>query len=272
MKKLALAIALASCSLAVFADEAATTQAPATAAATTTVAQVASTAAAQVVEAAVADLETLAVLNSLRQKYPATNFTSVVKAPLAGIFEITMGKNIAYTDAEGRYLMFGSLYDMQTRQDLTAPKRAAAEKVDVSKFPLADAFTRVKGDGSRKIYLFTDPDCPYCHDLENKIFTQLDNVTIFTFMFPIESLHPQAKAKAESIWCLPEADRAGAWDNMMRGVMPAPQKCANPIDRNIGLAESLGVQGTPTMFSEDGRKMPGLGTLERLESWLKGGA
>lgn len=284
MKKLALAIALASCSLAVFADEAATNQAPAAAVATTTAAQVAPTAALQVVAPAPAlapvvaaapapaDLESLAVLSSLRQKYPATNFTSVVKAPLAGIFEITMGKNIAYTDAEGRYLMFGSLYDMQTRQDLTAPKRAAAEKVDVSKFPLADAFTRVKGDGSRKIYLFTDPDCPYCHDLENKIFTQLDNVTIFTFMFPIESLHPQAKAKAESIWCLPEADRAGAWDNMMRGVMPAPQKCANPIDRNIGLAESLGVQGTPTMFSEDGRKMPGLGTLERLESWLKGGA
>ncbi|MBC2693542.1 MULTISPECIES: DsbC family protein [Pseudomonas] len=283
MKKLALAIALASCSLAVYADEAVTTQAPAAAATTNTAAQVAPTAAPQVAApapapvaaaapAAPADLESLAVINSLRQKYPATNFTNVVKAPLAGIFEITMGKNIAYTDAEGRYLMFGSLYDMQTRQDLTAPKRAAAEKVDVSKFPLADAFTRVKGDGSRKIYLFTDPDCPYCHDLENKIFTQLENVTIYTFIFPIESLHPQAKAKAESIWCLPEADRAVAWDNMMKGVMPASSKCANPIDRNIGLAESLGVQGTPTMFSEDGRKMPGLGTLERLESWLNGGA
>jgi thiol:disulfide interchange protein DsbC len=299
MKKLALAIALASCSLAAYADEAATLQAQATAAATNTVALATQAAVAQQGVApapapvaaapapapapvaaapapapapAPADLESLAVINSLRQKYPATNFTSVVKAPLAGIFEITMGKNIAYTDAEGRYLMFGSLYDMQTRQDLTAPKRAAAEKVDVSKFPLADAFTRVKGDGSRKIYLFTDPDCPYCHDLENKVFTQLDNVTIYTFMFPIESLHPQAKAKAESLWCLPAADRAGAWDNMMKGVMPTPQKCANPIDRNIGLAESLGVNGTPTMFSEDGRKMPGLGTLERLESWLSGGA
>lgn len=293
MKKLALAIALASCSLAVFADDAAAPQAPA-AAATTSTAQVAPTAApapaaavdtlktavaavatgvaAATGEPVPADLESLAVINSLRQKYPATNFTSVVKAPLAGIFEITMGKNIAYTDAEGRYLMFGSLYDMQTRQDLTAPKRAAAEKIDVSKFPLADAFTRVKGDGSRKIYLFTDPDCPYCHDLENNIFPQLDNVTIYTFMFPIESLHPQAKAKAESIWCLPEADRGIAWDKMMKGVVPAPQKCTNPVGRNIALAESLGINGTPTMISEDGRKMPGLGTLERLESWLNGGS
>ncbi|WP_082118754.1 DsbC family protein [Pseudomonas veronii] len=278
MKKLALAIALASCSLAAFADET-TTRAPA--AATVSAVQAAPSAAPQVIPpspvaavspAAPVDIESLAVINGLRQKYPATNFTSVVKAPLGGIFEVTMGKNIAYTDAEGRYLMFGSLYDMQTRQDLTAPKRAAAEKIDVSKFPLADAFTRVKGDGSRKIYLFTDPDCPYCHDLENKVFTELDNVTIYTFMFPIESLHPAAKAKAQSIWCLPEAERAGAWDSMMKGVTPPPQKCANPIERNISLAESLGVNGTPTMFSEDGRKMPGLGTIERLEAFLNGGA
>lgn len=278
MKKLALAIALASCSLAAFADET-NTQAPATGTASATQAapnagpQVATPSpTAAVAPGAPVDLESLAVINGLRQKYPATNFTSVVKAPLAGIFEVTMGKNIAYTDAEGRYLMFGSLYDMETRQDLTAPKRAAAEKIDVSKFPLADAFTRVKGDGSRKIYLFTDPDCPYCHDLENKVFPQLDNVTIYTFMFPIESLHPAAKAKAESIWCLPEAERAVAWDRMMKGVTPAAQKCANPIEKNISLAESLGINGTPTMISEDGRKMPGLGTVERLEAFLNGGA
>ncbi|WP_050545907.1 DsbC family protein [Pseudomonas syringae] len=216
------------------------------------------------------DLETLAMLNTLKQKYPATNFTKVEKSPLAGIFEITMGKNIVYSDSEGRYLMFGNLYDMTTRQDLTAPKRAAAEKIDVSKFPVADAFTRVKGDGSRKIYLFSDPDCPYCHELESQVFTKLDNITIYTFMFPIESLHPQAKAKAESIWCLPEGERAAAWDKLMAGTAPAAANCDNPVARNVSLAESLGIQGTPTMISADGRKMPGMTSADRIEAWLNG--
>ncbi|SDJ06694.1 DsbC family protein [Pseudomonas abietaniphila] len=271
MKKLAVALALASCSMAAYAQDAQTAPTPAhVAAAPVAVAQVAPEVAPAPAAAPAGDLETLAVMATLKGKYPATNFTNVAKSPLSGIFEITMGKNIAYTDSEGRYLMFGSLYDMQTRQDLTAPKRAAAEKVDVTKFPLADAFTRVKGDGSRKIYLFSDPDCPYCHQLETDVFANVDNVTIYTFMYPLDSLHPNARAKAESIWCMPEAGRAAGWDAMMRGQAPVAKKCDNPIERNVALGQSLGVQGTPTMFAEDGRKLPGMVPAERIEAWLKG--
>lgn len=269
MKKLAVAIALASCSLAAFAQAPApaaeAAQAPAAAAPAAAPAAVAAPAAA-------ADIEIMTVINTLKSKYPSTNFTNVERAPIDGIYEITMGKNIAYTDSSGRYLMFGSIYDMQTRKDLTAPKRAAAEKIDVSKFPLADAFTRVKGDGSRKLYLFSDPDCPYCKKLETEVLSKLDNVTIYTFMYPLESLHPQARAKAESVWCLPEAGRAAAWEALAQGTQPPAKNCDNPIERNIALAESIGFQGTPAMVSEDGRKMPGLVSAERLEAWLNGGS
>ena len=173
MKKLAVALALASCSLAAFAQ--AESPAPEVAQA-----PVAATAPAAAAVAPAADIEIMTVLNTLKGKYPSTNFTNVERAPIDGLYEITMGKNIAYTDATGRYLLFGSVYDMQTRKDLTAPKRAAAEKIDVSKFPLADAFTRVKGNGSRKLYLFSDPDCPYCKKLETEVLSKLDNVTIYT--------------------------------------------------------------------------------------------
>lgn len=267
MKKLAVAIALASCSLTAFAQTASPTPAEAQAPATAAV-QAAPVAA----PGPAADLETMAVLATLKGKYPSTNFTNVEKAPLEGIYEITMGKNIAYTDAQGRYLLFGSLYDMVARKDLTAPKRAAAEKIDVSKFPLSDALIRVKGDGSRKIYLFSDPDCPFCQKLETDTFSKIDNVTIYTFMFPIDSLHPNARSKSESIWCLPESGRAAAWDALIRGTPPAPKNCDNPIDRNVALAESLGFEGTPAMVSQDGRKMPGLVPAERLEAWLNGGS
>ena len=265
MKKLAVALALASCSLAAFAQ--AESPAPEVAQA-----PVAATAPAAAAGAPAADIEIMTVLNTLKGKYPSTNFTNVERAPIDGLYEITMGKNIAYTDATGRYLLFGSVYDMQTRKDLTAPKRAAAEKIDVSKFPLADAFTRVKGNGSRKLYLFSDPDCPYCKKLETEVLSKLDNVTIYTFMYPLESLHPQARAKSESVWCLPEAGRAAAWEALAQGTQPPAKKCDNPIERNIALAESIGFQGTPAMVSEDGRKMPGLVSAERLEAWLNGGS
>lgn len=267
MKKLAVALALASCSLAAFAQ--AESPAPEVAQAPVAATAPAATAAAA---APAADIEIMTVLNTLKGKYPSTNFTNVERAPIDGLYEITMGKNIAYTDATGRYLLFGSVYDMQTRKDLTAPKRAAAEKIDVSKFPLADAFTRVKGNGSRKLYLFSDPDCPFCKTLESDVLAKIDNVTIYTFMYPLDSLHPQARAKAESVWCLPEAGRAAAWEALAQGTQPPAKKCDNPIERNIALAESIGFQGTPAMVSEDGRKLPGLVPLARLESFLNGGS
>ncbi|MDR9837066.1 MULTISPECIES: DsbC family protein [Herbaspirillum] len=216
--------------------------------------------------------ETDQVLANLKKKYPNTTFNSVEPAALPGLYEFTMGKNIAYTDKEGRYFMFGSLYDMDTRQDLTAPKREALSKIDVSKFPLQDAIVRVKGKGTRKLYLFTDPDCPYCKQLENATLPKLDDVTIYTFMFPIDQLHPQARAKAEAFWCLPENVRAEAWDKFMTtgALPPMNAKCENPVAKTIALGDSIGVRGTPAMFSEDGRSLPGAVPLDKLEAFLNG--
>ena len=221
--------------------------------------------------AAHASPETDSVMATLKIKYPNTNFTSVEATPIPGIYELTMGKNIAYTDKEGHYFLFGSMYDMEKRQDLTASKREAANKIDVSKLPIQDAIVRVKGKGTRKLYLFSDPDCPYCKQLEAQAFPQLDDVTIYTFMFPLDSLHPQASAKSESIWCLPAAQRAAAWDKLVTQNVPAPAaKCDNPIKRIAALGDGLGVRGTPTLFSADGRILPGTADAARIDAWLNG--
>jgi thiol:disulfide interchange protein DsbC len=216
--------------------------------------------------------ESDAVLATLKQKYPNTSFQSVDETPLKGpIYEVTMGRNIAYSDSQGHFFLFGSLYDMEKRQDLTAPKRDAANRVDVSKLPLEDAIVRVKGKGTRKLFLFTDPDCPYCKQLERESLPKLDDVTIYTFMFPIDSLHPNSRAKAVSIWCLPAKDRAAAWDKMMTTNVPPPAAtCDNPVQKLSDLGESLGVHGTPTLFSSDGRIMPGAAPAERIDAWLNG--
>lgn len=221
--------------------------------------------------AAYASPETDSVMATLKMKYPNTNFSGVEETPIPGIYELTMGKNVAYTDKDGHYFLFGNLYDMEKRQDLTAPKRDAANKIDISKLPIQDAIVRVKGKGTRKLYLFSDPDCPYCKQLEAQAFPQLDDVTIYTFMFPLDSLHPQASAKSESIWCLPAAQRAAAWDKLVTQGTPAPAaKCDNPIKRIASLGDSLGVRGTPTLFSADGRILPGAADAARIDAWLNG--
>jgi len=204
----------------------------------------------------------------LKEKYPATAFTSVGKAPLNGLYEVAMGKNIAYTDASGRYFIFGHIYDMVTQEDLTAAKLQSINKIDWSRLNLANAIKVVKGNGSREFAVFSDPDCPYCQKLEKELGA-LDNYTMHLFLFPIAGLHPSAPDKAQSIWCA--KDRYAAWkDVTLSGKVPAKKECANPIDENIKVAGDMGIQGTPTMIRKDGVIMPGAAPAARVDEWLNG--
>lgn len=225
---------------------------------------------AAMVGVASADDGTGAILAKLKEKYPATTFTSVKQSEVAGVYEVMMAKNMAYTDASGRYFIIGRLFDMQTQTDLSSERLAEADKIDFNALPLKDAIKRVKGDGSRKLALFSDPDCPFCKRVESTI-AQLDNVTVYIFPYPLEQLHPEAVGKSIAIWCA--KDRLKAWDDyLFQGKLPAAGKCDNPISRNVALGQSLGINGTPFMITGTGRKIAGALPLEKIEAAMAGGA
>ncbi|WP_304993792.1 DsbC family protein [Burkholderia plantarii] len=230
---------------------------------------------------------------SLHARYPATQFREVAATPSTGIYEVVMGGKVAYTDVTGRYFLFGHLFDMVTQQDLTVPLEQALQKVRFPADRLQDAFVEVHGDGHRKVAIFDDPDCPYCLSLEAEL-AGLKDVTIYRFLYPLESIHPRARAHAISIWCAD--DRLGAWHAWLpvalsrwmrdhgsdmtgvagqRKATPAPARvepklasCENPIDRNEALAASLGINGTPSLVSLDGRVMPGAASADAIDKWL----
>ena len=202
----------------------------------------------------------------LKDLYPATRIERVQTSEIPAVYEVTMGKNSAYTDVTGRYFVFGHLYDMKTQRDLTAERMEEQQRIDFSQLPLGDAIKTVRGKGERVLAVFSDPDCPYCKRLEAEL-DKLDNVTLYIFPYPLEGLHPEAVDKAVAVWCAP--DRARAWADLMKtGKVPAKRDCENPIQRNIQLAQRLGINGTPTMVSADGRMLPGAAPGDRIEQWL----
>lgn len=237
--------------------------------------------------AALADARTDSILLNLKVKYPATTFNGVRATPLQGIYEVQMGRNLAYVDETGRTFLFGAMYDMETRTDLTAVRktelgiqdtpaapqqRAEAPPIKWSDLPMADALVRVIGKGERKLALFSDPDCPFCRQLEREL-EKLDNVTIYTFLYPLASLHPNAASKASNIWCAGEGVRNKLWaDQMLLGKTPPEAKaCSNPVERNVALGDALNVRGTPTMFTSDGRRISGAMPAARIDAFLNAG-
>lgn len=202
----------------------------------------------------------------LKDLYPVTRIDHVQPSEIPAIYEVTMGKNAAYTDTTGRYFVFGHLYDMKTQRDLTAERMDKQQRINFAQLPLDDAIKTVHGKGERVLVVFSDPDCPFCKRLEPEL-EKLNNVTLYTFPYPLESLHPESQDKAVAVWCAP--DRASAWANLMKtGKAPVNRNCDNPIQRNIQLAQRLGVNGTPTLFAADGRMLPGAASVERIEQWL----
>lgn len=204
----------------------------------------------------------------LKSLYPATRITAVRPAEVANLYEVTMGRNVAFTDATGRYFIFGHLFDMREQTDLTAQRLTEITRIDFGRLPLEDAIKTVKGNGSRHLAVFSDPDCPYCKSLEREL-DKLDNVTVHTFLLPLDGLHPEAKGKAERIWCSP--DRAKAWAAYMsKETLPDRAPCPTPIQRIAELAGSLGINGTPTLILSDGSLIPGVVPATELDRRLNG--
>lgn len=205
----------------------------------------------------------------LKKQYPATNITAVRESKVKGIYEVIMGRNVAYTDKSGRYMIFGHLFDMVEQRDLTAEVLDNLNRVDASMLPKADAIKTVRGKGERALFVFSDPDCPYCKRLEEEL-ANVDNVTVYTFLYPLEALHPDARRKAVAIWCA--KDKTKAWEEfMLKGTLPEIQECENPIDRNLRLGKALGINGTPTLIFSDGVIVPGVIPSVEINRRLSGG-
>jgi thiol:disulfide interchange protein DsbC len=204
------------------------------------------------------------MLIKLRRMYPSTRIDRVVAAPTAGLFEVSMGPNMAYIDGTGRYWLFGNIWDMQERRDITAPRKASLDKIDPGSLPLQSAIKSVYGNGKRVVYVFADPNCGYCKVFEKEV-QKLSDTTVYTFVVPM--LSEDSVSKAQAIWCSP--DRARAWrDWMQSGKEPQGRDCDAPGESLIKVATALRVSGTPTIFSADGRRKSGAMPLGELVAWL----
>jgi thiol:disulfide interchange protein DsbC len=211
--------------------------------------------------------------NSLRKlieaAYPKMTVENVSKTNFANLYEVYMGGQIIYTDEKFTFLIAeGRMVDPKTKRDMTSDRLADLSKIDFSTLPLDQAVKVVKGNGSKKIAVFSDPDCPFCKRLEQNELSAINDVTIYTFLLPLEQLHPDAANKAKAIWC--SADKAKAWNDwVFNGQLPKKSNhCETPLDKNASLAKKLGVSSTPTLFFVDGKRLLGAYPAAEIEKAL----
>lgn len=192
---------------------------------------------------------------------------TVTKTPYSGLYEVKVGSEVIYTDADAKFVFIGRILDTETSKDLTQARIDELNKIKFSDLPLDLAAKTVKGNGKRVIAVFEDPNCGYCKRFR-KTLNEMKDITVYTFFYPV--LGEDSTKKVKDLWCAP--DKAKAWDAwMVEGKLPpaAPASCTTAaIDKVVELGKKHGVRGTPTIFFADGSRVPGAMDAKALEQKL----
>ncbi len=180
----------------------------------------------------------------------------VSKTPVPGLWEVRIGSEVLYSDADGSHIFEGELIDTKNKANLTRARIAKLTAIKFDDLPLKDALVIKQGNGSRKLAVFADPNCGYCKRLERELVA-LKDVTIYNFIYPV--LGPDSDQKSRAIWCSKDAMKT--WrDWMLDGVAPprAMGKCDDAaIQRTTDYGKKYRINGTPAIIFESGERVPG---------------
>ncbi len=209
-----------------------------------------------------------AIKQAIEPHFPGAEIESLEKTPYLGLYEVVVSGEVFYTDEKVDYFFFGHVIDTKTRTSLTNERLEeikAARRVPLDSLPLDVAIKIVKGNGKRQLAVFTDPNCPYCKQLEREL-VNITDITIYTLLYPV--LNGSAEL-SKNIWC--SDNQIKAWDDfMLRGVAPADKDCETPLAELVKSGQQNKVTGTPTLIFGDGTivggMIPGTAIEEKLQS------
>jgi thiol:disulfide interchange protein DsbC len=206
---------------------------------------------------------------ALKVKFPKLTVSSVqpvTEQGVKGLYLIYINGRVAYTDETVSFIFTkGDLLSATTAENLTSIHQQNANKSLFTSLPKDKAFKTVFGKGQRQIITIEDADCPVCKDFVKSLHAFKEpeklNMTLYTFPFALERLHPDAARKGAAIWCSAstESGRSSAWKAwMLEGKMNDRVKpCNDPIRENINRFAQLGINATPSILFTDGSAIAG---------------
>jgi len=194
--------------------------------------------------------------------------TSITASPIPGLYEVMVGTELFYISADGKYLLSGKLFDIDTRNDLTTPKLKQVKAQALDAVDEASMVIFSPKDYKYTITVFTDIDCGYCRKLHAEIDDyNARGIRVRYMMFPRAGIGSPSYQKAVNVLC--SKDRNQAMTRSKAGETLEEKHCENPVADQYALGQKLGVNGTPAIFLADGELVPGYIPAQRMESMLK---
>lgn len=185
-------------------------------------------------------------------KLHGANPNDVSATPIPGLYEVTMGGVVAYVSGDGKYLVSGNVYDLDSQTNLTATRRNTARAAVLASAREDQMIVFSPPNPKMTITVFTDVDCGFCRKLHSQI-AELNKagVKVRYMMYPRTGPGTESWKKAEMVWC--SADRKDALTRAKKGEALKGKACGDAVIKaQYEMGDDLGVEGTPAIFTQNG--------------------
>ena len=209
---------------------------------------------------------------------PGASVEEVTPAPARSLYQITLKKDgqlhIAYLDFSKNYLLTVQLIDIGNKRDLTSQSVQDAATLSPADIPLENAIVAGNPKGSKLLYLFSDPECPYCatlHTTVQELIREEPELKVYILLIPLD-IHPDSLWKTESILCTSKTDQKGALALLERSYQRKDipkSNCAPGAGAEMKkVGARLGIAVTPTLSFASGKLLRGARSKEEIRKLL----
>ena len=207
---------------------------------------------------------------SLARLAPDMEITAIAESVMPGVYEVVSGAQIFYLTPDGRYMLEGSIIDLEQRVDISEQRRGTLQMSVIEQIPEEQmlVFNNEAGNAERSITVFTDSDCGYCQRLHSEIDTITNaDIRVRYILFPRAGIDSPSSEELQSVWC---ADNQQAAMTIAKSGGNVPvATCANPIEAHMAVARQVGLRGTPLIYLDNGTKIPGYQPAAQLIQQIK---
>ena len=200
------------------------------------------------------------VVNKLKPFFPEIKAENISPSQLDGYYEVILTDpfiDVMYIPTDGKYVIQGAVTDLELMTNISTNRINSIKLNILESISDSDKIVFKAKEEKYVINVFTDVDCPYCAKLHANMRQMNDlGITVKYLASPLEQLHPNAQSAMEKIWCA--EDRELAMHNYKsKRYLPDSPDCINPVSDQLAISKQLGVNGTPSIFFENGTNLPG---------------
>ena len=209
------------------------------------------------------------IRDALQKILPDAPVEDIRPTPIDGLSEVLVGSNILYMSNDGKYLLQGSMIDMESRVDLSEERRKEIRTAAIDELGENKMIVFPAKSPKHEITVFTDIDCTYCRKLHREIKDYNGKgITVRYVMYPRSGVNTPSYNKAVAVWC--EDNQQDALTRAKAGEeLTGSTDCDNPVKEHLKLGQVMGLRGTPAIVMADGEMLPGYVPADKLAAALE---